>query len=126
MDLGIRTLSGGNRRDGADGVLMHQARLLKRKGIETFIVASNDHRFARIAAIADLHVLTLTDAYLSGRLRATARTITVLRLDGEGWRTESVPAGPAPSESRRDQPQVSPAAAMRRSMSTHQAGWGGG
>jgi hypothetical protein len=79
-------LSGGGRRDGADDALLRQAWRLHRKcGVERFLIVSGDHRFARIAAFADLHVLTLTDEYLSGRLRVAARTVTVLTRDGSAW-----------------------------------------
>jgi hypothetical protein len=82
--LGFRVLSGGNERDGADDVLLRQARRLKRKGVARFIVVSNDRRFARIANFAELHVLTLTGPYLSERLRTAARTVTLLGQDE--WR----------------------------------------
>jgi hypothetical protein len=76
--LGFEVLSGGRRADGADRVLMQQARLLHEQGVTRFLVASNDHRFAGIARFADLDVLTLSDAYVSARLRAAAGTVTVL------------------------------------------------
>ncbi len=82
--LGFRVLSGGNERDGADDVLLRQARRFKRKGAERFIVVSNDRRFARIANFAELPVFTMTGPYLSERLRTAARTVTVLGQDE--WR----------------------------------------
>lgn len=87
--LGVQVWSGGRRRNGADRVLLAQAMRLKDVGVERFVVASNDHRFARIATFADLHVLTLTDEYLSLRLRAAAQSVTVLTYDGEAWHHES-------------------------------------
>lgn len=87
--LGVEVWSGGRRRNGADRVLLSQATRLRDVGVERFVVASNDHRFARIATFADLHVLTLTDEYLSVRLRAAARSVTVLTYDGEAWHDES-------------------------------------
>lgn len=85
---GIRVLCGARDPDGADGVLLRQARRLRKRGINRFIVASNDHVFARIANSAELHVVTLTGDLVSGRLRAVARSITVLAREGEGWRAE--------------------------------------
>lgn len=90
-DFGVHALSGGCRRNGADRVLLAYAMMLREKGVDRFVVASNDHRFARIAAFADLHVLTLTDDYLSVRLRAAAQTVTVITYDGEGWHRETQP-----------------------------------
>ena len=71
-------LCGGRDPQGADGVLLRHARRLRKRGVERFYVASNDHAFARIAASAELHVVTLTDDYVSSRLRAAATTVTVL------------------------------------------------
>lgn len=88
--LGMQVLSGGRRPNGADRVLLAEARLLHQHGVRQFLVASNDHRFARIATFADLHVLTLTDDYLSDRLRAAARTVTVLRRNEDQWQAETV------------------------------------
>jgi hypothetical protein len=89
---GVRVVCGGRDPDGADGVLLRQARRLRRKGgISRFIVASNDHAFARIAASAELHVVTLTSDYVSGRLRAAARSVTVLTHDGDHWRADIQP-----------------------------------
>lgn len=87
--LGVQVLSGGRRRNGADRVLLDQARLLHAQGIERFVVASNDHRFRRIAAFADLDVLTLNNEGVSLRLRAVARSITVLERDAERWFSRS-------------------------------------
>jgi hypothetical protein len=83
---GIRVICGGHQPDGADGVLLHQARRLRKRGVERFLVASNDHAFARIAKSAELHVLTLSDAQVSGRLRAAACSVTVLKRGDDGWR----------------------------------------
>jgi hypothetical protein len=86
--LGIEVLSGGRRRNGADRVLLDRARALNEQGVERFLVASNDHRFARIASLGELHVLTLQGANLSERLRAAAATVTVLERGDHGWRLE--------------------------------------
>lgn len=94
---GIRVLCGGRDPSGADGVLLWQARRLRKRGVERFFVASNDHAFARIARSAELHVLTLTDGYVSGRLRNAATSVRVLRHDGEAWRSERHLAEPATS-----------------------------
>jgi hypothetical protein len=83
---GIRVVCGARIPDGADGVLLRQARRLRKRGVERFIVASNDHAFAGIAAKAEVHVVTLTADYVSDRLRAAAHSVTVLTRDGEGWR----------------------------------------
>jgi hypothetical protein len=53
-DLGIQVLSGGRRRNGADRVLLAQTTALRQQGVTRFLVASNDQRFAGIAAFADL------------------------------------------------------------------------
>ena len=84
-DLGMQVLSGGRRRNGADRVLLDQARALSQQGVQQFLIASNDARFARVASFADLHVLSLTDAYVSRRLRAAARSVTVMVLGPRGW-----------------------------------------
>jgi hypothetical protein len=83
---GIRIVCGGHDPDGADGVLLRHARRLRERGVERFIVASNDHAFARIAETADLHVVTLTGDHVSGRLRAVARSVTVLSVSEPGGR----------------------------------------
>ncbi|MCU1670821.1 MAG: hypothetical protein JWP40_3748 [Blastococcus sp.] len=85
---GIRVLCGARDPAGADGVLLQQARRLRKRGVERFVVASNDHAFAHIAKKADVHVVTLTADLVSGRLRAVARSITVLAREGNGWRAE--------------------------------------
>src|SRR4051794_34016923 len=41
--LGFQVLSGGRRANGADRVLLEQARVLAGQGITRFVVASNDH-----------------------------------------------------------------------------------
>lgn len=82
---GIRVLCGARHPDGADGVLLSQARRLRKRGVDRFVVASNDHAFARIAKKAEVHVVTLTGDLVSGRLRAVARSITVLTRDEQGW-----------------------------------------
>ncbi|PRY44328.1 hypothetical protein LY71_1166 [Geodermatophilus tzadiensis] len=69
-------------------MLLRQARRLRKRGVERFIVASNDNAFAPIAATAEVHVVTLTGDLVSGRLRAVAQSITVLVRAGEGWRME--------------------------------------
>lgn len=82
---GMRVVCGGRDPDGADGVLLRQARRLRKRGVKRFLVASHDHAFARIAKSAELHVLTLTDTYVSGRLRAAAASVTVLLRGTDGW-----------------------------------------
>ncbi|MGY1845461.1 hypothetical protein [Modestobacter sp. SYSU DS0875] len=76
---GVEVLSGGRRRNGADAILMHHARLLRRAGIRSFVVVSNDHLFAAIGRRADLHVVTLRPASVSRDLYAAARSVTVLQ-----------------------------------------------
>ena len=66
-------------------MLLRQARELAQQGVKRFIVASNDHQFARIAAFADLHVVPLTNDYVSTRLRQSAQAVTVLTLSEGGW-----------------------------------------
>lgn len=84
---GVRLLSAGRHPGGADAVLLRQARELRRHGVTRLLVASNDHAFARLADTAELHVVTLTGNYVSQRLRAAARSVTVLVRDGDGWTT---------------------------------------
>lgn len=86
--LGIQVLSGGRRRNGADRLLIDQARVLNGRGVERFIVASNDYRFARIASLGEVHVLTLNGGYVSQRLREVAATLTVLRWRDGRWCTD--------------------------------------
>jgi hypothetical protein len=83
---GIQVISGGRRRNGADRLLLDHARSLKEQGVNRFMIASNDHRFARVATLGELHVLTLNGAYVSERLRAAAATVTVLGRHGAEWR----------------------------------------
>lgn len=99
--LGIQVFSGGRRPNGADRVLLEHARRLAGDGVGRFLVASNDARFARIARFADLHVLTLTDDYVSSRLRAAASDVTVLTHRHRGWVPISVSSGQAPLVSLR-------------------------
>lgn len=91
---GIRVICGGRDPAGADGVLLRQARRLRKRGVGRFLVVSNDHVFARIAATAEVHVITLTGPLLSGRLRAVAGSVTVLSRDGAAWRAEPPTAQP--------------------------------
>lgn len=86
---GIRVVCSGRDPGGTDAVLLRQARRLRKRGVERFLVVSNDHIFARIAASAELHVATLSGPMVSGRLRAVARSVTVLTRDGEGWRADT-------------------------------------
>lgn len=95
--LGIQIRSGGNRRNGADTVLMEQARALGARGIHRFLVASNDHQFRQIAAFAEVHVLTLHAAYVSLRLCDVARSITVLEHGTRGWSLRVVGFGGRPN-----------------------------
>jgi hypothetical protein len=59
---------------------------LHSQGVTTFVVASNDHRFAEIAAFAELQVLTSTEEDLGVRVRAAAEVVIVAMRDYEGWR----------------------------------------
>lgn len=86
--LGIEVLSGGRRRNGADRVLIDQARALNERGVERFIVASNDYRFARIASLGELHVLTLSGGSVSQRLREAASSVTLLTGGDRGWSSD--------------------------------------
>lgn len=88
--LGIQVLSGGRRRNGADRLLIDHAQKLKERGVGRFIVASNDFRFARIASLGELHVVTLSGDYVSQRLREVAATLTVLRRRDGRWYPEPV------------------------------------
>jgi hypothetical protein len=85
---GVRVLCGPRNPAGADEVLLREARKLRKRGVGRFLVASNDHVFARLAASAELHVVTLNGELLSRRLRAAARSVTVLARDGDGWRAQ--------------------------------------
>ncbi|WP_135147135.1 NYN domain-containing protein [Blastococcus sp. TF02A_35] len=87
----FRVLCGGNQPEGTDGVLLRQARRLRRKrGIGQFVLASNDRDFARIATFGSLHVVTLDPTRLSARLRDRANAVTVLARAPAGWRTTTV------------------------------------
>lgn len=93
---GVRLLSAGRHPGGADAVLLRQARKLRRLGVTRFVVASNDHAFARLADTGELHVVTLTGDYVSRRLRGAATSVTVLGRDGDGW--TPWPGGQQPSQ----------------------------
>ncbi|MCF6509176.1 hypothetical protein E9549_17460 [Blastococcus sp. MG754426] len=83
---GIRVLCGSRDPAGADGVLLRQAKRLRRGGATRLLVASNDHVFARLATRAEVHVVTRTGDLVSGRLQAVAASITVLaREEDGGW-----------------------------------------
>lgn len=99
VDLGIQVFSGGRRANGADRVLIEHAQRLADDGARRFVVASNDYRFAQIARFADLHVLTLSNDHVSGRLRAAARDVTVLAHRHRGW--VPVPTTGATGDDRR-------------------------
>lgn len=76
---GWRVLCGSRLPKGTDEVLLRQAKRLRRKcGVSRFVLASNDHDFMRIAALGELHVVTLNAACLSTRLRNRACSVTVL------------------------------------------------
>ena len=119
-DLGYQVVSGGRRPDGTDRVLLTIVRRLAHQGISRFLVASNDARFAQIAQFADLHVVTLTDAYVSGRLRAVARDVTVLIPSGDEWAPVSSPVrGPTAAGERRPlaiEAQPSPCQTVRSTL----------
>lgn len=83
---GIRVLCAARHPEGADGVLLRQARRLRKQGVGRLLIASNDRIFARLAASAELHVVTVTGDLVSRRLLAVARSVTVVTRDGEGWR----------------------------------------
>lgn len=104
---GIRVVCGARNPDGADGVLLRQARRLRKGGVERFLVASNDHAFARIANFAELHVVTLTSDYMSSRLRSAASSVTVLTRDERGWQPRdtalSVPGAAPPRDGPQDE-----------------------
>ena len=87
---GIEVLSGGTRRNGADKVLIARARLLRRSGVDSFVVASNDGRFAQVATFASLHVVTLDVGQLNERLVSAAAAITQLTTSGGRWGIEPV------------------------------------
>lgn len=76
--LGFTVLSGGRRNNGADQALLQQARRLQQQGAVRFIVASNDHAFARLEPPVQLRVLTRNAAYVSVRLRERANMITTI------------------------------------------------
>lgn len=90
---GIRVLCGARDPNGADGVLLREARRLRKRGIERFFLASNDHGFARLAASAELHVVTLTGDYMSRKLLAAATSAVVLERDAQGWRGVRMTSG---------------------------------
>lgn len=103
--LGVQVLSGGRRRNGADRVLLDQARALHAAGINRFMVASNDHRFRRIAALGSLEVITLHDGFVSQRLRRASHSVTALARTAQGWRVSQpsaadvAPGGEEPAAS---------------------------
>ncbi len=84
-DLGLQVHSGGRGSNGADRILLREARTLADQGIQRFSVASHDHKFARIAAFGDLHVISLTGVNISTALGAVARSIWVMSLSERGW-----------------------------------------
>lgn len=75
----IVLLSGGLRPQGADRRLLQQGRVLARRGVRTFVVASNDRAFAGLPAWCAITVLTLTPESVSAQLRR--RAIEVVTLD---------------------------------------------
>lgn len=103
--VGFEVLSGGRHCDGADLMLLDRALALHRTGVTLFVVASNDHLFAEIAAFADLHVLTLQPRLLSRKLCRAACTVTVLRPST---------VGAARRKRRRGQRSTVPAAVRSR------------
>ena len=85
---GIEIVSGGRRRDGADKVLIARARLMSRADVGTFVVASNDGRFARVAGLGELHVVTLDVSQVSLRLLSAATAVTQFVASGDRWHLE--------------------------------------
>lgn len=83
--LGFQVYSGGRGRNGADRILLREARTLADQGTRRFIVASHDHKFARIAALGELHVVSLSGVNISTALRAVAHSIWVMSLTERGW-----------------------------------------
>jgi hypothetical protein len=82
--LGMDVISGGVRPQGADLMLLNKAKWLRRAGVRRFVVASNDHEFARLAKWGAVHVATLTETLVSGELRAAAQTVTVINIESDG------------------------------------------
>lgn len=72
---GFRCAPAGDGTTAPDRALLREARTPADQGFRRFLVASNDHRFARIAAFANLPVPSLTDEYISGRLRTVAERV---------------------------------------------------
>jgi hypothetical protein len=64
MPLGFEVLSGGRSASGADRRLCDQGRVLNRAGHAQFIVVSNDKYFARLAALGEVHVVSLDTSNL--------------------------------------------------------------
>ncbi|HEV7148643.1 MAG TPA: hypothetical protein VGN48_16750 [Pedococcus sp.] len=78
----IVLLSGGHRPQGADRRLLQQGSVLARRGVRTFIVASNDRAFAALPAWCAVIVLTLTPNSVSAQLQR--RAMEVVTLDHPG------------------------------------------
>lgn len=94
--LGFEVLSGGRSASGADRHLCDTGRRLCRLGHRRFHVVSNDHLFAQLAALGDVHVITLDPSNLSTRLREAASSVMVLRFDGTTWVPENATAPSSP------------------------------
>jgi hypothetical protein len=83
VDIGV--VNGGRGTNGADRTLLSYARMLKRSGVERFVVASADGTFARIGDFGELHVVTLAGASVSNRLQAKALSVVALSPTDQGW-----------------------------------------
>jgi hypothetical protein len=84
-EVHIGVVNGGRGTNGADRTLLFYARMLKRSGVERFVVASADGTFAHIGDFGELHVVTLAGAPVSERLHAKAHSVVTLLPTDQGW-----------------------------------------
>lgn len=83
---GFEVRSGGHRPQGADRVLLRQARRHARGGGTYFLVGSSDGAFARVGRLGHLVVLSLDETRVSRRLWKAADAVIVLVRTVSGWR----------------------------------------
>lgn len=77
---GFEVRSGGTRASGADKELLLRARQLTKVGVRLFVVASNDGRFAALARIGEVRVISTDTSQVSQRLARVATRVDEVGL----------------------------------------------
>lgn len=87
---GFEVRSGGTRASGADKELLFRARQLAKVGVSLFVVASNDGRFAALARIGEVHVISTDVSQVSRRLARVAMRVEQVVCVGDSANTKDI------------------------------------